>query len=62
MYVEKFLKFCILFESCALHNFEVRLIKQVTNRELGLYTSIASARKTELNIELVDGVGKIVYI
>ena len=21
MYVEKFLKFCILFESCALHNF-----------------------------------------
>ena len=31
--------------------YEVRLIKQVTNRELGLYTSIASARKTELNIE-----------
>ena len=31
--------------------YELRLIKQVTNRELGLYTSIASARKTELNIE-----------
>ena len=23
MYVEKFLKFCILFESCALHNFNI---------------------------------------
>ena len=31
--------------------YEVRLINQVTNRELGIHTSIASAQKTELNIE-----------
>ena len=28
MYVEKFLKFCILFESCALHNFDSECIEE----------------------------------
>ena len=33
MYVEKFLKFCISFESCALHNFVIYMDRIVKNSE-----------------------------
>ena len=31
--------------------YKVRLIKQVASRELGLYTNVAAAQRTELNIK-----------